>query len=80
MDKTALIIWTKQKEIEALNRSNEHSRITGHYQYWHGKAEGLASVWEYLVFGGKTPHPERYNQENDYWSKVAQELASRDES
>ena len=65
MDKTELIIWTKQKEIEMLGKTSKE------YAYFSGKAQAFSEVWEYLVFDGKEPHPKQYNQENDYWSKVA---------
>ena len=78
MDKTELIIWTKQKEIEALERSNEDNWIEGYRDYWGGKAAGFADVWQYLVFDGKDPHPEAYNHENDYWSEVVAGLTEND--
>ena len=70
-----LVIWTKQKEIEALEISHRDSPLDGYYEYWQAKAAGFADVWQYIVFDGKDPHPERYNQENDYWSRVVEGLA-----
>ena len=79
MDKTKLIIWTKRNEIESLKTSHLESPLEGHNDYWQGKAQAFSQVWEYLVFNGKEPHPERYNQENNYWSRVVEGLASVDD-
>jgi len=80
MNKQELIIWTKRKEIEALAEAKVPSPIDGYLDYWSGKAAGFADAWQFLVFDGKEPHPLRYNQENDYWSRVVEGLASVDES
>ncbi len=73
-----LIIWTKQKEIEALKQSHADSPLVGYHDYWQGKAAAFAEVWQYLVFDGREPHPKKYNEQNEYWSDVVNAMAELD--
>jgi len=79
MDRSGhLIIWTKRKELEALEQSHMGSPIDGYYDYWQGKAAAFADMWQYLVFDGREPHPKKYNEQNEYWCDVIKAIAELD--
>jgi hypothetical protein len=79
MPLTAIALWCKWQEIQALAQARQKHPVgawppDGYADYWAGKAEGFANVWEYIVFqadGGQAPHPLTYNEANQFWSDRA---------
>lgn len=70
-----LALFAKRMEIEALEKAKTPGGSSCSYDYLSGKAQAFSEIWERLIFNGKTVsegtvHPEEYNKQNGYWSKM----------
>lgn len=71
-----LIIWLKQKEIEALGRKKQLlERGDDYFKYFDGKAQAYSEVWERLLAAGGRLHPSTYNELNEHYSELANTAA-----